>query len=256
MIPALWQPVMAELAQWRASGLTAPLWLRDDDAIEPTPKLDRLTALTAEFAVPVGLAIIPSRTGSPLARRLERAAHIHPLIHGWSHDNHAPPAEKKQELGPHRPRDDVLRDLSAGLARLAGLYAGHLTTMLVPPWNRIDETLLMDLPRLGFTGLSAFGHRLVSQAGLAVTNTHIDIVDSRAGNVCRDHGVLTASLARELAMARQAGGEPVGLLSHHLVSDDEAFRFLRDLFSAAAQSHSVRWHTPREIMARVAGKPS
>jgi hypothetical protein len=256
MIPALWQPVLAELAEWRAAGLTAQLWLRDDDAIEPTPKLDRLIALTADYDVPVGLAIIPSRTDSTLARRLDRAGHIHPLIHGWSHDNHAPAAEKKQELGQHRPRDDVLRDLSAALARLTELYSTRLTTMLVPPWNRIDETLLMDLPRLGFTGLSAFGHKLVSQAGLVVANAHIDIVDSRAGNACRDHGVLTASLAQELAMARKAGGRPVGILSHHLVSDDDAFRFLRDLFSAAAQSQAVRWHTPREIMARVASQPS
>jgi len=247
---ALWQPVLAELAEWRKTGLSAQLWLRDDDAIEPTPRLDRLIALTEEFGVPVGLAIIPSRTGPNLVRRLDKAVHVHPLVHGWSHENHAPPAEKKQELGAHRLRGDVLKDLTAGLARLSHLYGARLTPMLVPPWNRIDEALLSDLPGLGFIGLSAFGHRLASRPNLAVANTHIDIVDSRAGNVSRDHDVLAAALAQELAQARRAGATPVGILSHHLVSDEAAFGFLRDLFAVTAQSQAVSWRTPREAIAR------
>ena len=253
MTAALWQPVLAELAEWRKTGLSAQLWLRDDDAIEPTPRLDRLIALTEEFRVPVGLAIIPSRTGPNLVRRLDKAVHVHPLVHGWSHENHAPPAEKKQELGAHRPRGDVLKDLAAGLARLLDLYGARLTPMLVPPWNRIDEALLNDLPGLGFIGLSAFGHRLASRPNLAVANTHIDIVDSRAGNVSRDHDVLAAALAQELAQARRApGATPVGILSHHLVSDEAAFGFLRDLFAVTAQSQAVSWRTPREAIARSA----
>ncbi len=245
-----WLPLFSEFVRWRAAGLTASLWLRDDDAIEPTPQLDRLMALTAEFTVPVGLAIIPKRSGPALARHLDRVPHIHPLVHGWSHENHAPPSQKKQELGPHRPRADVLNDLAAGLARLGDFYGKRLIPILVPPWNRIDEALLPDLPALGFTGLSAFGHLLVSHENLRVANTHVDIVDSHAGNACRDEGVLAASLASELALARAAGGKPVGILSHHLVSDDYAFRFLHDLFVVTRQSKIVRWLSPLEAMAR------
>lgn len=244
----LWRPLQDELAHWRNAGLTADLWLRDDDAVEPSLALDRLTGLTQEFDVPVALAIIPSRTGPALAQRLDGEKHIHPVIHGWSHANHAPSSEKKQELGHHRARAVVLRDLSAGLARLSALYGERLVAMLVPPWNRIDPALLDDLPVLGFAGLSAFGHMLASRPGLAIANTHIDIVDSRAGNACRDHDVLVASLAKELTEARIAGGRPVGILSHHLVSDEQAFRFLRDLFTEAAQSGAVRWRTPGEIL--------
>ncbi len=244
----VWQPVLDELAHWRNAGLKAELWLRDDDAVEPAPLLDRLMDLTEEFEVPVALAIIPSRTGPALARRLDGARHIHPLIHGWSHDNHAPPTEKKQELGHHRPREAVLRDLAMSLARLSELYGERLTPMLVPPWNRIAPDLLDGLPALGFTGLSAFGHKLASRPGLAVANTHIDIVDSHAGNACRDHAVLVAALTKELREARATGGRPVGILSHHLVSDAEAFRFLRALFAKAAQSGAVNWRTPREVL--------
>ncbi|MGE0238430.1 MAG: polysaccharide deacetylase family protein [Parvibaculaceae bacterium] len=244
----MWQPVHDELDRWRDLGLAVELWLRDDDAVEPTPALDRLIALTAEFAIPVALAIIPARSGPALAVRLVAAPHVHPVIHGWSHANHAPPPEKKQELGPHRPRAVILDDLRVGLARLSGLYGERLAPMLVPPWNRIDPALLDDLPSLGFAALSAFGRKLRSLPGLAIVNTHVDIIDSHAGNACRDHAWLIAALARELAEARIAGGRPIGILSHHLVSDDAAFRFLRDLFTAAPPAR-VRWRAPGELLA-------
>ncbi|MGE0004344.1 MAG: polysaccharide deacetylase family protein [Parvibaculaceae bacterium] len=247
----LWQPVRDELARWRDLGLPAELWLRDDDAVEPTPALDRLIALTAEFAVPVALAIVPARSGPALAGRLAGERHVHPLIHGWSHANHAPPSEKKQELGPHRSRAVILEDLAAALARLSTLYGGRLVPMLVPPWNRIAPALVDELPSLGFRGLSAFGDGLRSRPGLVVANAHIDIVDSHAGNACRDHAWLVAALARELAGARSAGGRPVGILSHHLVSDDAAFGFLRDLFTAAALAR-VSWRAPRELLEAIA----
>lgn len=244
---ALWQPLRDEFALWRTAGLTPELWLRDDDAVAPTSKLDRLIALGQDFAVPITLAIIPAHTGSDLAKRLDSAPHIHPVIHGWSHANHAPASEKKQELGAHRPRAVVLDDLTKGLDHLSGLYGERLTPLLVPPWNRIDPALLADLPALGFTGLSAFGHKLVSRPGLAVINAHIDIVDSRAGNACRDHAWLVAALTHELTEARTAGGRPVGLLSHHLVSDEQAFQFLRDLFEMAP-ANRVRWLAPQQLL--------
>lgn len=245
----LWQPLRDELARWRDAGRTASLWLRDDDAVAPTPALDRFAGLGRDHGVPVALAIIPARTGPALADRLAGEELIHPVIHGWSHANHAPAAEKKQELGLHRPRDAVLGDLTNGLARLRRFYGDRLTPMLVPPWNRIDPSLLDDLPALGFAGLSVFGHKLGSRPRLAVVNTHIDIVDSRAGNRCRDHGTLITGLVQELRDARDAGdGRPVGVLSHHLVSDEDAFRFLADLFAVAALSSAALWRTPGELL--------
>ena len=37
-----WADLGAELGQWAAEGREATLWWRDDDAIEPTPALDRM----------------------------------------------------------------------------------------------------------------------------------------------------------------------------------------------------------------------
>jgi hypothetical protein len=244
----IWQPFHDELARWRDLGRTPELWLRDDDAFKPSPRLDRLISLTAEFAIPVALAIIPANARPGLAERIAQENYIHPTVHGWSHANHAPFWQKKQELGLHRPRMAVLNELTQGLTRLSELHGDRLVPMLVPPWNRIDSALIDDLPALGFRALSVFGNKFQSRPGLTVINTHVDIIDWHRGKACHDHAWLVASLAKELAAARAADGYAVGILSHHMVSDDEAFRFLRDLFTAALPDR-VSWRAPRELLA-------
>ena len=68
----IWQPLVEELARWQRAGRKAELWLRDDDAVDPTPALDRLLDLTGEFAVPVTLAVIPALTDEKLVAGLTR----------------------------------------------------------------------------------------------------------------------------------------------------------------------------------------
>jgi hypothetical protein len=248
MKPAdLWQPVRDELARWHPAGLTPELWLRDDDAINPSSRLDRLIVLTEEFHIPLALAIVPKLTGTALARHLEGLPHVHPVIHGWAHANHAPWPAKKEELGAHRPRKSVLRDIVKGRERLAELHGERLVPLLVPPWNRIDPSLLDHLPGLGFRGLSTFGHKLASRAGLVVINAHIDFIDWHGTMACFDHARLVAELAQELAQARGQGGRPIGILSHHLDNDEMGYRFLRDLFTVAPPE-LVRWRTPGELI--------
>jgi hypothetical protein len=243
----IWQPVRDELGRWRDMGLTAELWLRDDDAFKPSPPLDRLIALTGEFEIPVALAIIPKDATPALAERIAQERHIHPVVHGWSHANHAPFRQKKQEFGLHRPRAAVLSDLAAGLTRLSELHGERLFPMLVPPWNRIDPDLVDELPALGFRALSVFGNKLRSRPGLAVVNMHVDIIDWHRGKACHDHAWLVASLAKELAAARADGGRPVGILSHHMVNDEAAYRFLGDLFTALPPTR-VTWRAPSELI--------
>ena len=205
-------------------------WLRDDDAVEPTPALAELAELTQRFAVPLVLAVIPARTGDDLAGWLAPRSHIHPAVHGWSHHNHAPASEKRQELGPHRPRQAVLDELDGSLKRMRMLHGERLFPMLVPPWNRIEPALIGELPRLGFTVLSAFG-RAHAAAPIPVVNAHVDLIDSRAGHRRRDPAVLIAQLASELGLARAAGEHAVGVLGHHLAGDGTALAFLEACFA-------------------------
>ena len=89
------------------AGRRPVFWLRDDDAVAPGAALDRLLGLTGRFEVPVALAVIPAHAGTALAERIADERLVTVVVHGWSHENHAPPGKKKQELGLHRPAGTV-----------------------------------------------------------------------------------------------------------------------------------------------------
>jgi hypothetical protein len=97
-------------------------------------------------------------------------------VHGWTHENYAPPWQKKQELGGHRPVPQVLSDLSEAHRRMVRLHGRKYLPMLVPPWNRISAEVLPYLPTLGCTALSCFGATRLN-APMPVFNTHLDLID-------------------------------------------------------------------------------
>ncbi|MBZ9850352.1 polysaccharide deacetylase family protein [Mesorhizobium sp. CA14] len=246
-----WQPLVEELARWQRADRKAEFWLRDDDAVDPTPALGRLLDLTNEFTIPVSLAVIPALTDGKLVTRLDEALHATVAIHGWAHRNHAPEGQKKQELGPHRPREAVLDDMARGLSRITGLHGARAVPMLVPPWNRIDAGVVSELGSIGFTALSIYGPP--KPASLAVINSNVDIMDWHGTRGCRDHGILVQTIIAQLRHAFD-GGEPVGLLTHHLVHDGSAWLFLERLFTVTAQTEACAWLPIGTLIARGASK--
>ncbi|RJG40733.1 polysaccharide deacetylase family protein [Mesorhizobium sp. DCY119] len=235
---SIWQPLREELKRWEGTGHTAEFWLRDDDAVEPTTALDRLLDLTGDFAVAVTLAVIPAATDGRLADRLSHAAHAAVAVHGWAHQNHAPMDQKKQELGAHRPRGAVLDELAHGLSRIIRLHGERAVPMLVPPWNRIDPGLIDDLGSIGFTALSVYGPP--KPAPIRVVNSNVDIMDWHGTRGCRDHALLVQEIVARLQQ-RYDSGEPVGLLTHHLVHDEATWVFLEQLFEVTGRSRACRW---------------
>ncbi len=245
MTDADWAPLTDELDRWARAGRVARFWLRDDDAVEPTEPLERLLALSARHEVPVALAVIPAFTGDALAGRLAAAPGAEVAVHGWSHENFAPPGEKKQELGGHRPADVVLASLERGLSHLARLHGPRLTPVLVPPWNRIDPALVSRLGGLGFRALSVFGPE--KALGLPAINTHVDVIDWRGTRGGRPGGDLAGEMAVRLRAI--AGGEgTLGLLTHHLVHDETVWRFLEELFERTARHPGCRWTRLSELV--------
>lgn len=231
-------------------GRVTRFWLRDDDAVEPTPALDRLLVLAQRYAVPVAIAVIPTRATEGLSRRLADVSLATPMVHGWAHANHAPASEKKQELGRHRPSEVVLAELSLALRRMTSLFGDRLAPVLVPPWNRIDFELLQHLPGLGYKAVSVFGKAL-PRVPLPLINTHVDPVDWHSTGGCRDHGVL----AQEVACFLMAPAEDraIGILTHHLVHDESAWKFLEKLFELTAGSDTCRWLSSAELLGKHEG---
>lgn len=209
-----------EISCWQELGQTPRLWWRDDDAVDVTPALDQLTALTGDQGIPVLLAVIPARASDALANHVALYRHFDPCVHGWAHENHEPTGVKRAELGHARPLEMVIADLARGHARLEVLFGNHLMPVLVPPWNRMRADLADHLPEAGLTGFSAFSHKLLAPDVQA--NTHVDVMDwtARRGKPAQ---VVLGQLADALALSRGNGFYEIGLLTHHLVHDETAW---------------------------------
>ncbi len=234
--------LMAALQQRLDAGTPVRFWLRDDDAVEPGTALDLLLELAQTHSVPLTLAVIPAFTGDALRQRLASAQEVAVAVHGWSHKNHAPEGDKKQELGPHRALPQVVTELTRGFNHLSGLYETQFLPMLVPPWNRISDALVPELSAIGFRALSTFGDH--AHASIAMINTQVDIIDWKGNR----GGRTTHDLVSEIIAQLRTSQDAIGVLTHHLVHDDRAWDFLEQLFSVTSQHPAVRWVASGELL--------
>lgn len=217
--------VETEFAHWREQELAPRFWLRDDDAIQPTPALDLLLALARRHDTPLLLAVIPALATEGLAKIVRREPLVTPAVHGYAHRRHTPDGVPAMELGGTRPVEEILDELKQGRTQLAGLFGEHLSGVLVPPWNRLSRDVAARLGEAGFTALSTNSWHEDGSA-LPQLNTQIDIVDWANGR--RGHAIEWAmgELLRRLRQARERGGAPLGILTHHLVHDAQAWATL------------------------------
>jgi peptidoglycan/xylan/chitin deacetylase (PgdA/CDA1 family) len=245
-----WGPLSQELDRWAEAGLSATLWLRDDDAVEATPALERLVTLCESHRVPALLAIIPAQAQERLADYLGSRPLVEIATHGFSHRNHAPAGVKKQEFPADRDRDQIQEELAQGRRRLRDMFGPILTDIFVPPWNRISIDVAARLPTLGFRALSGYGRELLFQspAPLIEINTHLDLIDWHGSRGGHEPAWLAANLAEHLAWARANGRRPVGILTHHLIHDAAAWRFLEGLFAHTAANPSVTWTRASDLI--------
>ncbi|MEP4196536.1 MAG: polysaccharide deacetylase family protein [Aliishimia sp.] len=229
-----WTHLRAELALWKDHNLQLPLWWRDDDAITCTPQLDRLERSSRDAGVQVHLAVIPAHADETLVDYVRNTSAFRPVVHGWAHVNHAPDGQKSSEFGT--PRSDALHEAELGMTRLQDMFGALLEPMFVPPWNRIDPSVINGLSELGYTQLSTYGPRSHVQAapGLAQLNTHIDPVDWKGTRGLANPELLITKLVDHL-IARRNGdadnAEPLGLLTHHLMQDEPTWAFCESLLS-------------------------
>jgi len=250
-----WAELDAELACWGALGRTASLWWRDDDASVPDAALERLAALSAHWSVPLSLAVVPARMSAALDGVLSCATQARALQHGFAHTDHAAREEPAAELGEHRAAGVVLEELARGQERLRRELGASFLPVLVPPWNRIAASLLPQLSRLGFAGLSCFAARERASVGtdVVIANCHVDPVDWRRGGVFRGEQRSLSALVDHLRARRRAevdAHEPTGLLTHHWRHDAALWSFLDRLFGHLQACPQVRWLDAGSVFAR------
>lgn len=244
-----WQALDDEAARWRDAGRAADLWWRDDDAVDAGPALDRLLAIARDTAAPLSLAVVPAKAVTALADRIAGEPGVDVLQHGYSHANHAVAPEKKVELGLERPAMLVLGELGTGRLALERLFAARALPVIVPPWNRIAPALVPALPEIGYRGLSTFGPRprAFPVRGLRQVNTHVDLIDWKAGGAFVGEAAALQALVAALTRSREGEAEPVGLLSHHLAMDGGAWDFLRSILERITTLFGLRVRAAREL---------
>ena len=250
MLTSPWQSLADELSRWRDCGRVADFWWRDDDATRPSIELTRLTALSVQAQVPLGLAVIPD--GADPALFADLGAGIEVLQHGVDHRNRAAAGEKSTEFPATEPRDSALHRIATGRSRLQALAGARSLPVLVPPWNRFPATLVANLTDLGFRGYSTFEPRVSANPvdGLRQVNTHVDLIAWRRGRgFVGEERALALAVEHLVARRTQAvdAAEPTGWLTHHADHDEALWSFLARLFEETRDRTGVRWRSPSEI---------
>jgi hypothetical protein len=251
---AVWDRLTARLDRAADDGRRIAFWWRDDDAVRPTPALDRLLSLAARADVPLGLAVIPASAEPALVRRLAVVPRVTVLVHGWQHANHAAGDARQAELGDDRPAAVIAAELAGARRRLATLFGAQALPVLVPPWNRMGAGALAGLAEAGFSGISRLGPEGLDDPagggrvppGLAEANVHVDPVAWRDGH--RFVGV--DALADQLLKAIDApgrGARPVGLMTHHWAHDEATWAALETLAGLLAGHPGAVWADPRAL---------
>jgi hypothetical protein len=238
-----WRQFEQECQYWKRAGESLSLWWRDDDANQEHQALSQLVALARKRQIPLALATVPYQV-DPFLRELVADAPLSILQHGYQHLNFAPANEKKQELGLHRDPGVIEKEITQGKVMLQDLFDGQFVPVMVPPWNRIARELLVLLKRCGFAAVSCYGVAQNSDFPLPRINTHVDIIDFRAGRkFLGTEAVLELLLAH--LRARRLGEidkhETTGLLSHHLDHDSACWDFCEELFNRSLQFPCVHW---------------
>ena len=248
-----WNELDRELDAWRRTGRRAELWWRDDDAERTGDALRRLLRLSVTHAVPVGIAVSPALADSTLGQAVGTEFDCIVLQHGYAHINHAPTDQKKCELGKHRPLEVMESELVDGLDRLLQLFGDHFLPVIVPPWNRIADTLVTELSNLGFTGISEYLPRSNERDhGLIRCNTHADIVNWRNNEAFVGTETALGLLLTHLRQKRDGladPGEPTGLLTHHLRHDEQGWDFIDQLLARTTAHTGATWLDHRDIFA-------
>ncbi len=235
----------ARLDDLARSGGRLRLWLRDDDAVRPTPALDRLLSAMNRHGVPGLLAVIPAYATEALADLVAGEPLVQVAPHGWRHDNHQPPETKTAEFGAARPLADCAAELLRGRQVIEAAFGADALPIFVPPWNRIAPEVVQVLPGAGYAALSGFGAD--GEGPCARLNTHVDLIDWRGTRGGRPTGVL---LDEFLDWAGR-GERAVGFLTHHLDHDDAAWAFIDRFLAFTADHPAAEWVSPGVLLDEV-----
>lgn len=242
-----WSALQNELDIWQSLGRIATFWWRDDDLNEPTEAFDHLRHMRNHLGIPLTLAVVPDNVDPHIADDLEGCELVQ---HGVTHQSYAKAEAKKSEFPDNRSLAEMIAELKIGKSRMQDLFADDFFPFLVPPWNRISEDCLKELPALGFAGVSRFQPRKKAAPfhNFAEVNTHVDPVNWRGDRSSLEDAQILDAVVGHLKDRRQGRVdplEPTGYLTHHLMFDTALWEISFKLLSSLCRHDAVRFLTLR-----------
>jgi hypothetical protein len=238
---ALALSLVLEAGRWRRAGYTARLWWRDDDAAGASARLDQLLRISWESGTPLTLAVVPSGDMASLGARLAGVSLVSVAQHGVDHQNRRT-GPAAGEFPHDWPQGDLEIALRRGWSLVQTLPGAQ--PVYVPPWNDAHPALEAALSACGYAGWSASGQVDDGLPGaLPRADAHLDLLRWRGGARFRGKGRFLGELAAQMRRRRKAGlwHAPIGLLTHHLAHDDQAWRFLADVLRWTARRAEFTW---------------
>lgn len=246
-----WQSLREELQRWKEP---VNFWWRDDDAIADTAPLRKLIALQQDNGtIPLHLASIPQLLDTSLPALVGHSPNVWILQHGFNHQNNASADERKIELGGDQDESTLRSKLASGRETLLQNFSDRYLDILVPPWNRVNETALSAINSLHYLALSGLGLDKKTVDKTPRLNVHIDIVNWKqrrfvGTETCLENIVNQLTIRRTEAPHRH---EPLGIMTHHLAHDDGCWGFLSDFLRLTTQHPCVRWIKAEQAIAMV-----
>ena len=230
------EEVRNELATWAGEGMTAGFWWRDDDAVSDTPQLRRLIEVAWTTRMVPALAVVPERADDSLVR-LVSTAECCVWQHGWGHHFHA-----SGEFGDGRALDAMTHDALIGQRALDRLFGpSGWQRVFVPPNHAISMAFKALIPSLGYLGVSAGVPVTPGLDHVVEVNAEVDVMNWPEGRILAASAV--CEMLVEQLKSRRLGevsiGRPIGILTHHLVFDDDAWDFMARLFELLRSHRAV-----------------
>jgi hypothetical protein len=232
------EQLQRELDAWRATGMTARFWWRDDDAVTDTPQLRRLLDIARHTGIVPAIAVVPEHADHALVALLS-VTDCCVWQHGWGHYSYT-----AGEFGEGRAPDLMAHDALTGQRSLDRLFGPRgWQRVFVPPFHLLSIRFKELIPSLGYLGVSAGVQLTPPVDHVTEVNAEVDMMNwperkmFSAAAIC---GMLVEQL-----VARRTGdapaGRPIGLLTHHLVFGDNEWYFVLELLQHLGSHPSVEF---------------
>lgn len=237
MVAHIEEKLRSELGAWADAGITARFWWRDDDAVSETPQLRRLLAIAQDTGILPALGVVPERADDSLVE-LVATTPCSIWQHGWGHDYR----QGSGEFGEGRPIDLMIEDALSGQRALDRLFGpSGWQRVFVPPYHLMSMPFKAHLPRLGYLGVSAGVPLTPRLEHVVEVNAEIDVMNWREDRILGEDALcqmvidqLKSRRLQEVPLER-----PVGILTHHLAFDEDAWDVVSRIFAFLRSHHAV-----------------